>query len=206
MKRIAALLLGLALCLSPFALTQEVKAQEGNAQEEKKQGGGLSEPNLTWQSINFVLLVGLIAYFAVKKGGPFFNARAAEIRKGIDDAEKVKAESDAKVSAINNKLGRLDAEIASLRESAGAERRVAEQRLKEETQREIQRIAAHADAEMETAGKSERLALQRYAGQLALELAETKVRARMNPGTEDTLVQAFVRGLSVQEPRPQTQN
>ena len=135
MKRFAALLLGLALCLTPLALAQEEKG-------EKK--GGMSEPNLTWQSINFVLLIGLIGYFAVKKGGPFFNARAADIRKGIDDAEKIKAESDAKISAINSKLGRLDAEIASLRESAGSERRAAEQRLKEETQREIQRIAAHA--------------------------------------------------------------
>lgn len=194
MKKIAVLLLGMALSFAPLSL----------AQEEKK--GAMSEPNIGWEWANFVLLAGLLGYLAVKKGGPFFSARAAEIRKGIDDAEKIKADSDAKISAINSKLGRLDSEIASLRETAGTERRAAEQRLKKETERDIQRIAAYADAEMDTAGKSERVALQRYAAKLALELAETKVRARMDPKAEDVLVQAFVRGLAAQSPRPQTNN
>jgi F-type H+-transporting ATPase subunit b len=194
-KKIAALLLGLGLCLAPLSLAGE---------PEKK--GAATEPSIFWEWVNFIVLAGLSGYLAVKHGGPFFTARASEIRKGIDDAEKIKADSDAKVSAINSKLGRLDAEIASLREAAGTERRAAEQRLKEETQREIQRIIAHAEAEMETASKSERVALQRYAAHLALELAETKVRARMSPNTEDALVQAFVRGLGTAAPRPQTPN
>jgi len=194
-KKIAALLLGLGLCLAPLCLAEET---------EKK--GAMAEPSLAWEWANFIVLAGLLGYLAVKQGGPFFNSRAAEIRKGIDEAEKIKADSDAKVSAINSKLGRLDSEIASLREAAGTERRSAEQRLKDETQREIQRIAAHAEAEIETAGKSERVALQRYAAQLALELAETKVRARINPNAEDALVQAFVYGLGSATERPQTHN
>jgi F-type H+-transporting ATPase subunit b len=196
-KRIAALILGLALCLAPLTFAEEEKG-------EKK--GAMSEPSIAWEWANFIVLAGLLGYVAAKQGGPFFNARAAEIRKGIDEAEKIKADSDAKVSAINSKLGRLDSEIASLREAAGNERRAAEQRLKEETQREIQRIAAHAGAEIETAGKSERVALQRYAAQLAVELAETKVRARMNPDAEDALVQAFVAGLGTPATRPETHN
>ncbi len=196
MKRFAALFMGLGLCLAPLAFAEEGKG-------EKK---AESEPSMVWELVNFAILAGLAGYYSVKKGGPFFNARAADIRKGIDDAEKIKAESDAKISAINSKLGRLDSEIASLRESAGSERRAAEQRLKEETQREIQRISAHAEAEIDTAGKSERVALQRYAAKLALELAETKVRARMNPTAEDALVQAFVHGLGTTNPRPQTHN
>jgi F-type H+-transporting ATPase subunit b len=202
MKKCAALILGLGLCLTPFALAQEGK---GEAKEEKK--GGMAEPSMFWVSANFVLLAALLGYVAVKQGGPFFNARAAEIRKGIDEAEKIKADSNAKIASINSKLGRLDAEIASLRESAAAERRSAEQRIKEETQLAIERIRAHAESEIETAGKSERVALQRYVAQLALELAETKVRARLTPNTEDALVQAFVNGLGSAPPvRPQSRN
>jgi F-type H+-transporting ATPase subunit b len=197
MKRIATLFLGLGLCLAPLALGDESKG-------EKK--GAMAEPSMGWEWANFVVLAGLIVYMAVKQGGPFFNSRAAEIRKGIDEAEKIKADSNAKIAAINNKLGRLDAEIVSLRESAAGERRAAEQRLKDETQREIERIRVHADAEIETAGKSERIALQRYVALLALELAETKVRARLNPNTEDALVQAFIRGLGAAPTRPQTHN
>lgn len=194
MKRIATLFLGLALGFTTLAPAQEKSEKKGD------------EPSLTWEWVNFVILIGFLGYMGAKKGAPFFNSRAAEIRKGIDDAEKIKADSDAKISAINSKLGRLDAEIASMREAAGTERRAAEQRLKAETGRDIQRIAAHADAEMDTAGKSERVALQRYAAQLALSLAETKVRARMSPNAEDALVQAFVLGLGTATTHPQTHN
>ena len=199
MTKIAVLLLGLGLCLAPLTLAQE----QGEKTEKK---GAMGEPSIAWEWANFVLLAGLLGYLAKKQGGPFFTSRAAEIRKGIDDAEKIKTDSNARISAINSKLGRLDAEIASLRETAENERRAGEQRLKEETGREIQRIGAHAGAEMETAGKSERVALQRFAAQLALELAEIKVRARMSPNAEDALVQAFVRGLGTATTRPQTNN
>ena len=37
--------------------------------------------------------------------------------------------------------------------------------------------------------------LQRYTAELAVGLAEQKVRARMTPATEDSLVQGFVRNL-----------
>ena len=201
MKKIAALVLGLGLSIAPLTLVPSARADEN-----KEEKAGSKEPSLMYEWANFILLAGLLGYLAVKQGAPFFNARAAEIRKGIDDAEKIKADANAQISTITGKLGRLDAEIASLREGAEVERRAAEQRLRDETQREIERIRLHADNEIETAGKSERVALQRYAAQLALELAETKVRARMTPDTEDALVQAFVNGLGAPPSRPQTHN
>lgn len=204
MRKCAALILGVGLCIAPLTLVPAARAQEGKG--EAKEEKGPKPPNLYWEWANFALLAGLLGYLGAKQGGPFFNARAAEIRKGIDDAEKIKADSNAQIAAINAKLGRLDAEIASMREGAEVERRAAEQRLREETRREIERIRLHADSEIETAGKSERIALQRYAAQLALELAETKVRARMTPSTEDALVQAFVNGLGVPPAPPQTHN
>ncbi len=202
MKRLAGLVFGLGLCIGPMALAPLARADE--PKEEKK--GGMAEPSIGWEWANFVVLAGLLGYLAVKQGGPFFDARAAEIRKGIDEADKIKADSNARIAAINSKLGRLDAEIATMRESAATERRAAEQRLKDDTLREIERIRAHTEAEIETAGKSERAGLQKYAAQLALDLAETKVRARMNPNTEDALVQAFVLGLSAAPTRPLTHN
>ena len=194
MRRLAILLLGLGLCLGAAA----------GAEEDKK--SAMPEPNLGWEWANFVILVGVLGYVAVKQGGPYFNLRAAEIRKGIDEAKAIKADSDAKIAAINSKLGRLDAEIATLRETAQAERRAAEQRLKDETAREIERIRANAGAEIDSAGKTERIALQKYAAQLALELAETKVRARSSASTEEALVRAFIHDLGAAPTHPQTHN
>jgi F0F1-type ATP synthase membrane subunit b/b' len=201
MRKLAALLLGIGIALAPFALAQET-AKEGST--EKK--GGITKPPEIFEWANFAILAGLLGYMAVKQGGPFFNSRAAEIRKGIDEAEKIKADSNAKIAAINSKLGRLDAEIVSMRETAATERRAAEQRLKSETQLEIERIRSHAEDEIETAGKSERVSLQRYVAQLALSLAETKVKARMSPSTGDALVNTFIKGLGAAPARTQPTN
>jgi F0F1-type ATP synthase membrane subunit b/b' len=77
--------------------------------------------------------------------------------------------------------------------------------MRAEAQIELERIRVHADAEIETAGKSERIALQRYAAQLAMSLAETKVKARRSANTDDALIQAFITGLGAPQ-RPQTHN
>jgi F-type H+-transporting ATPase subunit b len=189
-RRFAVILIAFGLGFSSLAFAGEEK------------GSGAPEANLFWEWANFVVLAGVLGYMAVKQGGPFFRGRAAEIRKGISDAEQIKADSTAKIASVNSKLGRLDVEIASLRETALSERRAAEQRIKAQTVKELDRIQLQAESEIESAGKSERIALQRYAANLALELAEAKVRARMNPDAEDALVQAFVRGLASGVPQP----
>jgi F-type H+-transporting ATPase subunit b len=187
-RRLGFILVLVGICISPVFIAEEHK----KVVEEK--GGGL-EPGERWKWANFILLGGILGYVIVKKGAPFFTQREAEIRKGIEDANRVKADSDAKIAVVNSKLGRLDAEIATLRETALAERRTAEQRINADKVKELERIRLQAESEIESAGKSERIALQRYAAKLALELAEAKVRARMNPDAEDALVRMFVRDL-----------
>jgi F0F1-type ATP synthase membrane subunit b/b' len=67
--------------------------------------------------------------------------------------------------------------------------------MAQQTEAEIAKIQAHAEQEIASAGKAARMSLKRYAADLAVSLAEQKVRARMTPDTEDALVQGFVRNL-----------
>jgi len=60
---------------------------------------------------------------------------------------------------------------------------------------EIAKIQAHAEREIASAGKAARMELKRYSAELAVSLAEQKVRARMTPETQDALVQGFVQDL-----------
>jgi F0F1-type ATP synthase membrane subunit b/b' len=69
------------------------------------------------------------------------------------------------------------------------------ERLAQHTAAEIAKIQAHAEQEIASAGKAARTELKRYSAQLAVELAEQKIRARMTPQTQDALVRGFVRDL-----------
>jgi len=162
-----------------------VLAQEGGGEAEK--------PDLMlWKVLNFLILAGLIGYFAAKVGGPALAGRAKEIKEGLAAGEKAKAEADARAREVEKKLATLGTEVSSLRAAALAERDREAARIKQDFEREIDRIRHQADMEIDAAGKTAKLELQRHTAKLAVELAEQKIRARMTPEVQSSLIQGFV--------------
>jgi F0F1-type ATP synthase membrane subunit b/b' len=58
------------------------------------------------------------------------------------------------------------------------------------------RIRTQAEQEIESSGKMARLEVQRAAAKMAIELAETKVRASMSPEIQRALLQGFLADLT----------
>jgi F-type H+-transporting ATPase subunit b len=96
---------------------------------------------------------------------------------------------------VDRRLANLESEIASLRAHSQQEAEAETQRLVQHTAAEIARIQARAEQEIVSAGKAARLELKRHAAELAIGLAERKIRARLTPETQDALVRGFVRDL-----------
>jgi F-type H+-transporting ATPase subunit b len=187
MNGIGRYFIGIALVAIP-ALAQESGAG-------KKPGMSPMEL-LIWETLNFLILAGLLGWLAVKQGGPFLAARSKEITEGLAAGEKAKAEADARSAEVQAKLGNLEKEIGALRTEAREEREREADRIRRETQAEITRIHRQAEQEVESAGKLARLEVQRAAVSLAIELAEAKIRALMSPDLQSALLQGFLKDLS----------
>jgi F-type H+-transporting ATPase subunit b len=151
---------------------------------------------LIWTVLNFLILAGGIGWLASKYGAPMLAARSTGITEGLAAGKKAKAEADKRAAEVQAKLANLEKEIASLREEAKTERDREVERIRRDGEAEIARMRAQAEFEIESAGKGARLEVQRAAVTLAIELAETKVRARMSPEVQASLVQGFVTDLS----------
>ncbi len=195
MRRLAIVTVALGLALTGSA----TRAQEQPG-GEKKAGGEKEETfaekyelELKWA--NFLLLAGVLGYFIGKNAGPFFAARSAGIRKDMDESLRQRREAEAKAADVDRRLANMEKDIAALRGQGEAEAQAETERMAQQTEAEIAKISAHAEQEIASAGKAARMALKRHAGELAMGLAEQKVRARMTPETEDALVQGFVRNL-----------
>ncbi len=174
-------------------LAQEPKQE--TRQETKKEA--LAEKDMTpWMWANFVILAGALVYLSKKYGAPFFTARAEGIRKDIAGAETAQAAADAKIAEIDAKLASLGNEIAQMKAENELDQARERERLQARHQAEIARIHAQAQQEIESATKLARLELQRQAAALALDLAEKKVSARMNPDMQKRLASEFVESLS----------
>ncbi|HWB87377.1 MAG TPA: ATP synthase F0 subunit B [Bryobacteraceae bacterium] len=170
----------------------ESKALERAAEKPAEGEHGSIE---LWKWANFLVLAGVLGYYARKFGGPYFDERSRRIRKDIIEAEDTRNDAEARAAAVEKRLANLEAAVSALRNEAQAEREAETERIRQQTAAEIAKIEAHALQEIASAGKSAKSELKRYSAQLAIGLAEEKIRSRMDPGTQDVLVQAFTKGL-----------
>jgi F0F1-type ATP synthase membrane subunit b/b' len=190
MRRLAIVTVTLGLAFSGgTALAQE---HEGG---QKKQEGFGEKHELALKWANFLVLAGLLGYFIGKNAGPFFAARSAGIRQDMDESLRQREQAEAKAADVDRRLANLEKDIAALRGQSETEAQAETERMAQQTAAEIVKIQAHAEREIASAGKAARMVLKRYSAELAMGLAEQKVRARMTPDTEDALVQGFVRNL-----------
>jgi F0F1-type ATP synthase membrane subunit b/b' len=189
------LTLTLALAMAPgflFAQEGEKKAgHEANQTHEKPESGNLE----IWKWVNFLILAGGLGYLIGKNAGPFFASRSASIRKDMEVSQQQRKEAEARAAEVERRLATLETEIARLRSESEGEMKAGAARISQQTAEEIAKIQAHAGQEIAAAGKHARSDLKRYSAELAMGLAEQKVRARMTPGTQDELVDSFVRDL-----------
>ena len=185
-KRLFATLLlaGALVAIPVYAQEAEHKGAESSESSEK--------PGMElWKWANFAILAGILGYLISKNMGPMLVDRSRQIEEGLAAGERAKAEADARAAAVSAKLAGLDQAIARLKASAKEEREREAARIQRETSSELARIQQHAQLEIEQAGKLARLEIQRYAAKAAIDLAEQKVRSRMNPDVQAALLASF---------------
>jgi F0F1-type ATP synthase membrane subunit b/b' len=190
MKRlILTLAFALAVTAAPGFAQEHEKASETT--HENKEEGNLE----IWKWVNFLILVGGLGYLIGKNAGPFFSNRSASIRKDLEESLRQSKDAEARAAEVDRRLATLETQIAALRGESEQELKAGAERISRQTGDDLAKIQAHAVQEMASAGKQARSELKRYSAELAMGLAEQKVRARMTPGTQDALVDGFVRDL-----------
>jgi len=199
MKRLAMAVMAVGLLWTPLSVAQEHGAQEPAAREHEgkpeKEESFAERHEMELKIANFLILVGILGYFIGKNAGPFFAARSAGIRKDLDESLRQSQDAQARAAEVERRISNLEADIAALKAESEAEMRAEAELMKQRTAEEVAKIQAHAEQEIASAGKAARMELKRHAAELAVSLAEQKVRARMTPETQDALVQGFVQKL-----------
>ena len=183
------------LLLALFLLTASgawMNAQEKSASAAEDTG----DKWIAWKWANFVILAAGLGYLTAKNLPSFFRSRTRAIQAGIAEAQQMKREAEKKAGEMDQRMNALGAEIERFRAQAQSEMEQEGARIGQETVRLIEKQQKQAELEIESAGKAARRELKAYAAELALNLAEQRIRARLNPETEARLVDGFVNDLS----------
>ena len=119
----------------------------------------------------------------------YFKGRTTTIQKGIEEARKMSEDARRRLAEVEGRLSRLDADIAEMRREADENAKAEEQRLLAAGEEERKRIVTSAEQEIELAANTARRELKAYVAELAVELAEKKIR--VSNDTDEALVRAF---------------
>ena len=153
------------------------------------------DPWLGWKWANFLILAAGLGYLTRKHAPAYFDQRSKEIRQGISEATQTRQEAEARVAAIEQRLAGLEGEIAKLRAEAHEEISTEGGRISRETVHRLQRIQAQSAQEIELMSRAARDELRKYSAQLALDLAQQRIRSRMTQDVQDGLLDAFLEDL-----------
>jgi F-type H+-transporting ATPase subunit b len=183
-----ALLAGL-LFLPLVIHAQEAAPATGQSTEKQTQE---ADDTMKWKIVNFAIFAVGLGFMIVKTAPAFFNARSADIQKAIKEATGLKMEADLRYSEVDRKMANLAGEVEKVRAEAKVEMQREHERMLQETKQEIEHIHKNVAAETEGLHQEGALKVRQHTTQLALALAERRLRDRFSGPNADDLLRDFV--------------
>ncbi len=144
--------------------------------------------------LNFLVLAALLGYFALKLLPAKFRERSLLIQRQLVEARGATEEASARLKGIEDRLGRLDGEIATMRQQLEAETAREERKIEASVAEEAAKIVVAAEADILAATTAARRDLQKHAAELAIQYAAQ--RLVVTAETDRRLIQGFAQQLA----------
>lgn len=189
----------LAVCLLGFVQVSKVPAFGANPPAEKatESSEGLKVSHeLVFNTINFILLVGVFVYLYRKRGKAFFNERSDSIRRSLEESRQALEKSQARLAEAEGKLAGLQNEVQALKKRAEVEIADEQERMRRASDEEASRIEEFAKAQIQAAASAAKLELKDYVVEQALQQARGMIRERMDEKNRERLVGFFLDELN----------
>jgi F-type H+-transporting ATPase subunit b len=124
-----------------------------------------------FEFFNFAIIALAIVIPLVRIMPKVIRKRSETLRHDLDSARKLTEDANARLSAVEAKLAKLDEEIAGIRAHVEEEGKNDEVRIKATIEEESGRIVAAAEQEIAVAAAQAKRGLRNFAADLAIEQA-----------------------------------
>lgn len=146
--------------------------------------------------VNFVLLIGILAYFARAPLAAYLVGRIGKVREDLVTAAQTREAATRTLAEIDAKLKALPAEIEALRQR-GAEDLMAERaRIEEAAEAERQRLLEHTRREIDMRLRVAKRELLELTANLAVGIAAERIKRSVTPDDQARMVDRYAQQLS----------
>jgi F-type H+-transporting ATPase subunit b len=137
---------------------------------------------------------GIVWAFRKLRGA--FHSRAESISSAIQQAALARQEAERRVREIEEKLARLDQEVAALRTAAMRDAAVEAEKIRALARDEAQKVERAGQFEIEASERAARMELKAIGARLAVERAEALIHKQLTADAQARIFRAFVDDLA----------
>ncbi|MFN2492192.1 MAG: hypothetical protein ABR501_04825 [Pyrinomonadaceae bacterium] len=151
-----------------------------------------------WKFVNLFVFIAAAIYLHHKFGRPIREAlrsRSERIKLELIRAREEHSKALKRLTEVEARFDTLDAEVTAIKEKARAEAEAEKKRLLAATDNEIAKMREQSKREIESAGKTARLELRKFAAQESVRLAEEILQTEIGPEDDARLTTISVQEL-----------
>ena len=142
--------------------------------------------------VNFSILVGVLVYLLRSPVATYLKNRSEEVHERLASVEVMKASAQERLEALDEQMAALPGELEALRTSGAKEIEAQETRIREETKSEHERLLEQTHRELDFQARLAKGELIRHAADLAVEIAEKKIRGEINNSDQQQLMDQYI--------------
>jgi F-type H+-transporting ATPase subunit b len=194
--RLRALALTAALVLSAAAVP--VVAQqphEPTTSAKTQQPHGQTLVQTIAKIVNFAILGGVLVYFLKTPIGSYLVTRSTQIRQDLVTAAELRSTAAAQLADIDRKLQALPAELETLRVQGEQDVKAEQARIAKTAADERERLIAQTHREIEARLRVAKRQLTEHAAELAVKIAEERIKRTITPDDQLRLVDRYAAQL-----------
>ena len=148
-----------------------------------------------WYTLNFVLLVVVLVYFARKPIQSFFVDRREQIQDQLSRAAAALTAAEQRHLELQRQLVDLERDLQEIRTRTRERSESERDRLLADAKAAAQRIENDAKAAVEREIERARAELRHEASELAIEIATTRLQSQIDDSDRDRLVDEFIQHI-----------
>lgn len=145
--------------------------------------------------VNFAILAGALAYFLRAPIAAYLASRGTQIRQDLVTASEMRAAANAQLAEIERKLQSLPGELEALRRQGAIDVAAEKQRIAEAAAAERERLIDQTRREIDTRLRVARRELTEHAAQLAIGVAEERIKRSITPDDQLRLLDRYTAQL-----------
>jgi F-type H+-transporting ATPase subunit b len=130
----------------------------------------------TFEFLNFLILVAAIGYALAKALPKAFRDRTSGIAKNLVEARTATESANIRLAQVEERLSRLDSEIAAIRTQSEEDAKHDEQRIRAAAEEDKQKVIAQAEQEILAATAQAQREIRRFAAEMVIEQATQRLQ------------------------------